>query len=131
MLRITPNKKIDSFVKVLVRPQGITNHHQNIQILMVELFKVVNNLSTPITDNFLTTIRGKHYDLRGFEEFVSEEKRRTNRYGLETNKYPSPKLWSLFYCLRPQWRLQIYLNSNQKLGIGFVLSVLAEYVKYI
>ena len=68
---------------------------------MAELFKVVNNLSTPITDNFLTTIRGKHYDLRGFEEFVTEGKRRTNRYRLEINKYPSPKLWSLFYCLRP------------------------------
>ena len=74
VLRVTPDKKIDSFVKVLSRPQGITNHYQNIQILMAELFKVVNNLSPPISDSFLRTIRGKHYNLRGFENVLIEER---------------------------------------------------------
>ena len=32
---------------------------------------------------------------------------------------------------RKKRRLQIYLNSNQKLEVGFVLSILANFAKHI
>ena len=64
-LRITPDNKFE----VPTKSQDITNHHSNIQILMTEIFKVVNNLSHPVTDIFLT-IRDNHYILRSFPEYV-------------------------------------------------------------
>ena len=51
---ITLDKNIDSFVELLTRFHGMTNHYQNIQTLMTELFKVVHNLSPQLMDNFLT-----------------------------------------------------------------------------
>ena len=64
-LRITPDNKFE----VPTKSQDITNHHSNIQILMTEIFKVVNNLSHPVTNIFLT-IRDNHYILRSFPEYV-------------------------------------------------------------
>ena len=49
--RITLDNNMDSFVELLARFQDI-NLHRNIQVLRKKLFKVVNNLSSPIMDNF-------------------------------------------------------------------------------
>ena len=56
VLRIALDNNIESFLKLLGKSQVVTNHQQNIWILMTELFKVVNNLLCPIMHNFVATV---------------------------------------------------------------------------
>ena len=50
--------------------------------LMVEAYKIKNNLNSPIMD-FMFERRNNTYDLRSFQEFVTKQKR-TLKMGLET-----------------------------------------------
>ena len=63
----------------------ICNHHRNIQALLIEVFKINNELAPPIMDSFLLK-RFNTYNLRNFREFATERKR-TVWYGLETISY--------------------------------------------
>ena len=55
-LRIALDNNIESFLELLGKSQVVTNHQQNIWILMTELFKVVNNLLCPIMHNFVAAV---------------------------------------------------------------------------
>ena len=70
-----------------------SNHHRNIQTLVVEIYKIKNNLNPPIMD-FMFERRNNTYNLRNFQEFVTKRKR-TVKMGLETLNYRSPQLWSI------------------------------------
>ena len=61
---------------------------------MTEIFKIKNELAPPILDSMFER-RNDSYNLRNFQEFLTERKR-TMHYGLETLSYCSPQLW-LFY----------------------------------
>ena len=73
--------------------RDIYSHHKNIQGLMTEIFKIKNELAPPILDSMFER-RNDSYNLRNFQEFLTERKR-TMHYGLETLSYWSPQLWSL------------------------------------
>ena len=60
---------------------------------MIEIFKIKNELAPPIMDSMFER-RNEPYNLRNFQEFLTEEKR-TVHYGRETLSYRSPQLWSL------------------------------------
>ena len=60
---------------------------------MIEIFKIKNELAPPIMDSMFER-RNEPYNLRNFQEFLTEEKR-TVHYGRETFSYRSPQLWSL------------------------------------
>ena len=60
---------------------------------MIEIFRIKNELAPPIMDSMFER-RNEPYNLRNFQEFLTERKR-TVHYGLETLKYRSPQLWSL------------------------------------
>ena len=60
---------------------------------MIEIFKIKNELAPPIMDSMFER-RNEPYNLRNFQEFLTEEKR-TVHYGLETLSYRSPQLWPL------------------------------------
>ena len=82
-----------NFSNLLQRNNDLSIHHRNIQCLMIEIFKIKNNLAPPIMTTMFTE-RENHYNLRHFQEFVTKRKR-TTRYGLETLSYRSPKLWTM------------------------------------
>ena len=64
----------------------------NLQVLMTEIYKIVNGIAPPII-NFLFTLRLNQHNLRNFQELLTE-KRNTANYGLETVTYRGPVLWS-------------------------------------
>ena len=71
----------------------IGTHHKNIQILMIEIFKIKNELAPPIIDSLC--LKGD-MNLKTsviFNNFL--QKKRTVHYGLEKLSYRSPQLWSL------------------------------------
>ena len=79
-LRIVLDNNIDGFIKLVAKSQDMTNHRQNIRILMTELFKVVNNLSSRMMHNFIT-IGGNHYN-----KFKNIEKNKI-QHSIKSNAY--------------------------------------------
>ena len=89
-LRIILNNYSSDFNILLENNNDICNHHRNIQTLLIEVFKMENELSPPIMESILSK-RFSTYNLRSFQEFATERKR-TVRYGLETLSYCYPHL---------------------------------------
>ena len=92
-LRIILNDYSSDFNILLKNNNDICNHHRNIQALLIEVFKMKNELAPPIMESILNK-RFNTYNLRNFQEFATERKR-TVWYGLETLSYRYPQLWSL------------------------------------
>ena len=44
-LRIVYNNTVTSFENLLIKDKSLTIHHQNIQLLAIEIYKAVHNLS--------------------------------------------------------------------------------------
>ena len=92
-LRIVLNDYSSNFNILLENNNDISNHHRNIQALLIEVFKMKDELAPPIMESILNK-RFKTYNLRNFQEFATERKR-TVWCGLETFSYRYPQLWSL------------------------------------
>ena len=92
-LRIIMNDCSNDFNILLENNNGICNHHRNIQALLIEVFKMKNELAPPIMNSTLNK-RFNTCNLRKFQEFETERKRIV-WYGLETISYLYPQLWSL------------------------------------
>ena len=92
-LRIVLNDYSSNFNILLENNNDISNHHRNIQALLIEVFKMKNELAPPIMESILNK-RFNTYNLRNFQEFATERKR-TVWYGLETFSYRYPQLWFL------------------------------------
>ena len=90
-LRVFLGDELSDFENLLQNNKDICNHHKNIQSLMIEMFKIKNELTSPIMNSMFER-RNESYNLRNFQEFLTERKR-TVHYGLETLSY-----WSLQLC---------------------------------
>ena len=59
---------------------------------MVEVFKIINGFAPPIIEDFFL-LRENTHNIRKFQ-IISNESKRTVRYGLETVKYRTPLPWA-------------------------------------
>ena len=89
-LRICQNDYISSFENLLQKTNSLDIHSTNIQKLMIEIYKCLNNLSPPIMKNFFSS-RTNTYNLRNFRELESE-RAKTISCGLDTILYRGPQL---------------------------------------
>ena len=83
--RLILNDHTSDFDRLLQKNNDTCNHHRNIQILMVEIYKIKNNLNPPIMDCMFER-RNNTYNLRNFQEFAMKRKR-TAKMGLKTLNY--------------------------------------------
>ena len=83
----------------------ITIHQRNLQILMNEIYKLINHIAPPIMSS-LFEIRENTHNKRHFKVF-SNESRRTVNYNLETICYRAPFLWQVYH---QNINLQMSLN---------------------
>ena len=81
-----------NFQVLLEKQHNFSIHQRNLQVLMTEIYKIVNGIAPPIM-NSLFTFRLNQHNLRNFQELLTE-KRNTVNYGLETVTYRAPVLWS-------------------------------------
>ena len=65
---------------LLQNNKNIGSHHKIIQSLMIEMFKIKNESAPPIMNSILEK-RNESYNIRNFQEFLTERKR-TVHYGL-------------------------------------------------
>ena len=79
-----------NFEVLLEKQHDFSIHQRNLQILMTEIYKIVNGICSPIIDS-LFTFRLNQHNLRDFPE-LSIEKRNTVNYDLET--YRVPIIWA-------------------------------------
>ena len=86
-LRLILNDHITDFDILLQNNNDTCNHHGNTQTLMVEIYKIKNNLNLPIMDFTFERSNNRH-NLKNFQEFVTKRKR-TVKLGLETLNYRS------------------------------------------
>ena len=64
-LRLILNDHTSDFDTLLQINNDTCNHHRNIKTLMVEIYKINNNLNPPITD-FMSRRRNNRYNLGNF-----------------------------------------------------------------
>ena len=82
-----------SFDELLKKSGSVSLHHRNIQQLAIEIYKALNNLSSPLMSE-LFMIKENKYNLRNEVVLASNLPRSTN-YGINSVSYLAPKLWKL------------------------------------
>ena len=85
------NDDIASFQEMFKTTNEITIHQQNINFLLVELFKFTNGFSPPIM-NEVFKLRQISYNLRNIREFHTESKK-TIKYGTDSIVYKGAQIW--------------------------------------
>ena len=78
------------FEHLLHANNEITAHQRNVQVLMIEVFKIINDFAPTIMKDFFLFCENTH-NIRNFQ-IISNESKKTVRYGLETVKYRTPLL---------------------------------------
>ena len=85
------NETNKEFQQILRRKIEPTIHHKNLQVLMTEVYKIVNGIAPPIM-NSLFNFRANIHNIRNFQEIFTES-RKTVRHDIETVTYRAPFLW--------------------------------------
>ena len=73
-IRIVSSDNESSFENLLEKHKEITIHQRNLQILMIEVFKIINGCAPPIMDNFFI-FRENTHNLRNFQITLNENKK--------------------------------------------------------
>ena len=89
-LRISYKDQKTSYHNLLETHNELTIHQRNLQVLMTEIYKIVNGVAPPIM-NSLFEFRSNEYNIRNFE-VLSTDFRRTVNYGIELVTYRAPFL---------------------------------------
>ena len=63
-----------TFDALLQNNNDTCNHHRNNQTLIAEIYKIKNNLNSPIMA-FMFERRNNMYNLRNFQEFASKRRK--------------------------------------------------------
>ena len=74
-LRLILNGHTSAFDTLLQNNNDICNHHRSIQTLMVEIYKIKNNLNPPVIDFMFEKNLRTRYNLRNFQEFATKGNR--------------------------------------------------------
>ena len=107
-LRLIKNDKTSTFEHLLQANNEITTHQRNVQVLMVEVFKMINGFAPPIMKDLFLFRENTHY-IQNFQ-MISNESKKTVRHGLETVKYRALLLWA---NLPEKYKTATSLNSSK------------------
>ena len=99
-LRIIYNDQLTDFKSLVSNHNETTIHQRNLQVLMTEIYAMINPIAPPIMSSFFE-IRVNTHNKRYFQ-VLSNESRRIVNYGLETMCYRVPLLWA---NLPPEYKL--------------------------
>ena len=90
-LRIVYNDDFSPFQDLLEKSGTVSIHHRNLQLLAIEIFKTLHDLSPSFLSEIFKPSNTK-YDLRNSNTLVSKNINTTNS-GLETVFYLAPRIW--------------------------------------
>ena len=92
-LRLVQNDNTSSFYELLQKDNSFTIHHQNIQKLALEMYRVKHRIAPKIICKLFNEANIS-YNLRQDVRFRSYNVK-TVLYGTETLSYVGPKIWNL------------------------------------
>ena len=92
-LRIVHRDNVSSFEQLLKLSGSIKIHHRNLQLLAIEIYKALHNLSSPLMSD-LFQLKDVIYDLRSGDALMSHNIK-TKSYGTDSISYLAPKIWEL------------------------------------
>ena len=104
-LRITYNDQQTDFKFLLSNHSEVTIRQSNLQVLMTEIYKIINDIAPPIMSS-LFEVRENAHNTRYFQ-VLSNESRGTLNYVLETMCCRAPFPWA---NLPPEYKLANSLN---------------------
>ena len=90
----------------LVQANNEITHQRNFQVLMVEVLKIINGFALPIMEDFF--LFRENTDNIWNSQIISNESKKSVRYGLDTAKYRTPLLWG---NLPEKYKTATSLNS--------------------
>ena len=90
-LRIVYEDNISSFALLLEKSESVSIHNRNLQALAIEIYKALNNLSSPLK-SILFELKETTYNLRNVRTLVSTNTTTTN-YSINSISYWAPKVW--------------------------------------
>ena len=91
-LRIVYRDYNSTFEELLCKDETFTIHERNIQLLGIELFKVVNGLSPDIMHDVFPLKQSVRYPT---ENIFETRNIHTVRYGTDSLSHLGPKIWSI------------------------------------
>ena len=92
-LRIAYHDDLSSFEELLIKDRSVTIHHRNIQLVAIEIYKVINNISPEIMHEIFQT-KDARYNLRSNDNLKSS-RARSVKNGTETLRFMGPKIWKI------------------------------------
>ena len=72
-LRVILGDDSNDFESLLQNNKDICSHHKNIKRLVIEMFKIKNELAPPIMDSMFER-RNEPYNFRNFQGFLTEKR---------------------------------------------------------
>ena len=105
-LRFITNDEDSSFETLLQNNKNITVHQRILQVLMIEVYKIVKVEAPDITKN-LIIFRENILNIRNFQ-IIANKNKNTVKYELETICYRTPYLWA---SLPQEYKHQKYVEK--------------------
>ena len=90
-LRIIHKDSTSNFEELLIKSNSVSVHQRNLQLLLTEIYKTVNNLNPSLMAEVFVT-KDVPYNLRGSNN-LALPRARTNLYGIDTISFVGQKLW--------------------------------------
>ena len=90
-LRIIHKDSTSNFEELLIKSNSVSVHQRNLQLLLTEIYKTVNNLNPSFMAEVFVT-KEVPYNLRGSNN-LALPRARTNLYGIDTIRFVGQKLW--------------------------------------
>ena len=91
-LRLAYKDNQSSFEELLEKDHSVTVHHNNLQALVTEIFKVKNDLAPDIMKDVFE-LKEPPYNLRSESNHFTRRSVKTTYYGLSSIKHLAPQIW--------------------------------------
>ena len=91
-LRVIYNDKLSNFEELLHKDHSFSIHHNNVHVLAIDMYKVVNGISTEIMNEVFKKRSNSHYKLRHTSKFFVNPIHSVYD-GTESASYLRPKIW--------------------------------------
>ena len=92
-MQVVNKDYFSSFEELLSKDKFVTVHERNLQMLVTEMYKILNYVSPEVTKNIFKTKPNYYNTLNAL--IFSKRNVKTVRYGLQTMSYMGPKIWDL------------------------------------